>query len=320
VSEETDKLNAWWATQYEAAATTSVTWEGDVPALIGALVQAQAQMGKAKKGATNPHFKNRYADLATVLECIVPALNAHGVALLQTPGWDASAGLVTMTTILAHETGGMMTSTASCELGRGSGPQALGSTISYLRRFTAKSVLALPEEDDDGNAAQGHSGARAVTGAAPGQRPCPDCGKGMWDQREGKRNPKAPDWKCSDNRCGKAIWEKPAPREDPKPKPAEGWTDTERGRYYATLRDLNIHKDLVKEYLSILNGDLPSHQRRPMPKDMTEAARKTLLEHLATEEGQGAISDIRDDLDLVADMAADMAAPHDGTPGAGEVF
>jgi hypothetical protein len=317
VSEETDKLNAWWATQYEAATTTSVTWEGDVPALIGALVQAQAQMGKAKKGAANPHFKSKYADLATVLECIEPALNAHGVYLTQHPG-NTENGNPELTTILAHEAGGMMTSTASCEMGRGGGPQGYGSAITYLRRFTAKSIMGLPEEDDDGHAAQGHSGTRAVTSVAPGQRPCPECGAGMWDNREGKKNPKAPDWKCSDARCGKAIWEKTAPREDPKP--AEGWTDTERGRYYTTLRDLNIHKDLVKEYLSILNGDLPSHQRRPMPKDMTEAARKTLLEHLATEAGQGAISDIRDDLDLVADMAADMAAPHDGTPGAGEVF
>jgi hypothetical protein len=316
MSEETDKLNEWWATQYEAA-TTPATWEGDVPALIGALVQAQAQMGKAKKGATNPHFRNKYADLATVLECIVPALNAHGVALLQTPGWDADAGLVTMTTILAHETGGMMTSTASCELGRGSGPQALGSTISYLRRFTAKSVLALPEEDDDGHAAQAHSSPRAVTSVAPGQRPCPDCGKGMWDNRENKKNPKAPDWKCSDNRCGKAIWENAAPRAPaPAPKTEDGWngTDAERRGYYVDLQKLCIDKELVKELISRRNADLPKHQQRPLPMHMTESARQLLLTHLATEKGQGEISDIRDDLE------ADMAAPHDGTPGAGEVF
>ena len=312
MSAETDQLNAWWATQYEAATTTSVTWEGDVPALIGALVKAQAQMGKAKKGAKNPHFRSKYADLATVLECIVPALNAHGVALLQTPGWDADAGLVTMTTILAHETGGMMTSTASCELGRGSGPQALGSAISYLRRFTAKSVLALPEEDDDGNAAQGN--AQQQPRSAKPTRPCPECGKGMWDNRENKKNPKQPDWKCSDNRCGKAIWEDSKPKPASQAPPAAGWTDTERGRYYATLKELNIHKDLVKEYLAVLNDKLPAHKKRPMPKDMTEPARKLLLEHLATEEGQAAIEDVRNDLE------ADMAGPHDGTPGDGEMF
>jgi len=311
MSTDTDKLNEWWAAQYKAATTTSVKWEGDVAALIGALVKAQAQMLPAKKGANNPHFKSKYADLATVLECIEPALNANGVHLSQHPG-NTENGNPELTTILAHESGGRLTSTASCELGRGGGPQGYGSAITYLRRFTAKSIMGLPEEDDDGNAAQGN--AQQQTRSAKPTRPCPECGKGMWDNRENKKNPRQPDWKCSDNRCGKAIWENSKPKPAPQDPPAGGWTDTERGRYYATLKELNIHKDLVKEYLSILNDGLPAHQRRPMPKDMTEPARKLLLEHLATEEGQAAIEDIRNDLE------ADMAGPHDGAHGAGEVF
>ena len=187
MSAETDQLNAWWATQYEAATTTSVTWEGDVPALIGALVKAQAKMLPAKKGAKNPHFKSNYADLATVLESIEPALNAQGVFLTQHPG-NTESGNPELTTILAHEAGGMMISRASCELGRGGGPQGYGSAITYLRRFTAKSIMGLPEEDDDGNAAQGN--AQQQPRSAKPTRPCPACGKGMWDNRENKKNPK----------------------------------------------------------------------------------------------------------------------------------
>jgi hypothetical protein len=41
--------------------------------------------------------------------------------------------------------------------------------------------------------------------------PCPSCGSEMWDNRETKRNPRAPDFKCKDRECGKAIWLTPRP-------------------------------------------------------------------------------------------------------------
>lgn len=41
---------------------------------------------------------------------------------------------------------------------------------------------------------------------ATGERACPSCGGRMWDNREGKRNPKAPDFKCRDKGCDGVIW------------------------------------------------------------------------------------------------------------------
>lgn len=36
---------------------------------------------------------------------------------------------------------------------------------------------------------------------------CPDCGGAMWDNRETKRSPKQPDYKCKDkDGCGKGVW------------------------------------------------------------------------------------------------------------------
>lgn len=48
---------------------------------------------------------------------------------------------------------------------------------------------------------------------------CPECGGPMWDNRAGKRNPKAPDYKCRDKACGGVIWpKKPAePSDDSLP-------------------------------------------------------------------------------------------------------
>ena len=35
---------------------------------------------------------------------------------------------------------------------------------------------------------------------------CPDCGGAMWDNRETKRSPKRPDYKCKNRQCDKAVW------------------------------------------------------------------------------------------------------------------
>src|SRR4051812_27275088 len=39
-----------------------------------------------------------------------------------------------------------------------------------------------------------------------GTPPCPKCGGDMWDNRESKRNPKAPDFKCKDKGCDGVVW------------------------------------------------------------------------------------------------------------------
>ena len=148
----------------------NVTMGGDVAALFAALAKAQGRMGAAKKGAANPHFKSRFADLATVLEAILPPLNANGLALVQMPGH--AEGKVTLTTMITHSAGGWLCSKAATDVGRGSGPQAVGSAISYLRRYCAQAALALPAEDDDGEAAMGRGrGRQAPAKAKPQPKP-----------------------------------------------------------------------------------------------------------------------------------------------------
>ena len=44
------------------------------------------------------------------------------------------------------------------------------------------------------------------TGSAADNPPCPKCAGRMWDNRVGKRNPKAPDFKCRDRSCDGVIW------------------------------------------------------------------------------------------------------------------
>jgi len=120
-------------------------------ALFKALAAAQSQMLPAVKDGKNPHFRSRYATLGAVLQAILPAFNAHGLSLSQHPGMDGAT--VTVDTLITHESGQWMLSSASAPIGGRKDAQAVGSAITYLRRYAAQSIAGLPVEDDDGNSA-----------------------------------------------------------------------------------------------------------------------------------------------------------------------
>jgi hypothetical protein len=119
--------------------------------LFTALIKAQSQMGSAVKDAKNPHFRSRYASLAAVIDAIIPVLNANGVGVLQLPSIEGSE--VRLTTILMHSSGQRLSSTVGAPLGKRQDAQSVGSAITYLRRYSLQSIMGLPVEDDDGNAA-----------------------------------------------------------------------------------------------------------------------------------------------------------------------
>lgn len=117
-----------------------------------ALAKAQGEMTSAVKDAKNPHFKSHYATLAAVVDVIRAPLSQHGIAWVQVVGVDTNT--VSIETWLHHEGGGSIgcgTMTASA---KDSSPQAIGSTLTYLRRYSLMAALGIPAEDDDGESAQ----------------------------------------------------------------------------------------------------------------------------------------------------------------------
>lgn len=120
------------------------------PDLFTALAEAQGEIENASKNAANPHFRSKYADLAEVLNTIRPVFAKHALSLIQSPGYDGS--IASVTTILAHKSGGYITGTASCVPAK-SDAQGIGSATTYLRRYSAAAVAGIAQEDDDGNAA-----------------------------------------------------------------------------------------------------------------------------------------------------------------------
>lgn len=123
-----------------------------IGALAGALAKAQGAMGHAAKGNVNPHFKNRYADLASVLDACRAELSANGIAVLQPVRVEGK--VVTVTTVLAHSSGEWMSCDVSSE-SRAPGPQEVGSVITYLRRYGLAAMAGVASDDDDGEAGSG---------------------------------------------------------------------------------------------------------------------------------------------------------------------
>lgn len=125
-------------------------WEGERAPLAKALVAAQKATESIKKAASNPHFKSKYADLAEVVEGVVPALNNAGVAVIQSPSSDGDR--VSITTVFLHESGSSVTGTLTMRPTKND-PQGIGSAITYARRYALLAMSGSAPVDDDGNAA-----------------------------------------------------------------------------------------------------------------------------------------------------------------------
>ena len=119
--------------------------------LSKALVQAQSEMSNAKKDATNPFFKSKYADLNAIREAVLPILNSHGISVLQ-PTTNIE-GKNFIKTILLHETGESIESFTEIIYSKVNDAQAQGSGITYARRYGLQSFVCVGAEDDDGNKA-----------------------------------------------------------------------------------------------------------------------------------------------------------------------
>ena len=110
------------------------------------LLQVQKEVGAISKDSKNPFFKSKYFDINSLIQHVEPILTSHGLVLLQ-PIKDNQQGSV----IIDSENGETVESFMS--LPNLSDPQKMGSAVTYYRRYTLCSLLALQAEDDDANAA-----------------------------------------------------------------------------------------------------------------------------------------------------------------------
>lgn len=142
------------------------------PNLYAALARAQSVMRGALKDSENPFFRSRYADLASVWDAIREPLTTNELCVLQFPevafsgapetytfksksGEDRSGVRIPTTvyvrTRLAHSSGEHVDDVVCAMLPSGD-PQAVGSAITYLRRYALSAIVGVAPEDDDGEA------------------------------------------------------------------------------------------------------------------------------------------------------------------------
>lgn len=126
--------------------------------LAEALSKAQGQIDAAAKGNVNPHFKSRYADLNALREVIREPLALNDLSVVQLPRFLEKD--VEVETMLMHKSGEFIAETLRMPVGQMTA-QAVGSALTYCRRYSLSSILNLAAEDDDGNAATQHTASPA---------------------------------------------------------------------------------------------------------------------------------------------------------------
>jgi hypothetical protein len=111
------------------------------------LADAKAEIGAISKDSTNPFYKSKYFDINNLLAHVEPILHKNGLVCLQ-PIIEGNV----VTQIIDVDSEQVIESAIPLTDERD--PQKLGSQISYFRRYSLSSLLAIQAEDDDGNSAK----------------------------------------------------------------------------------------------------------------------------------------------------------------------
>ena len=144
----------------------------EIGELAKALATAQGEMTAASKDATNPHFKSRYATLASVWDAIRGPLSRNGLSVSQVLETPETGPGVIVRTLLIHASGQWIGSRYVMPIADKLTPQAMGSAITYARRYALSAIVGIaPDDDDDGNAASVTPARQAPPSPAPKPEP-----------------------------------------------------------------------------------------------------------------------------------------------------
>ena len=118
--------------------------------LAKALIDFNGRVSKISKDAKNPFFKSNYASLSNIQDAISKPLAESGLVYSQMP-----TGINGLCTILIHaESGEYLMDSYTMPVSKQNDPQAVGSAITYAKRYALAGILGLNiDDDDDGNKA-----------------------------------------------------------------------------------------------------------------------------------------------------------------------
>src|SRR4051795_4039647 len=129
-----------------------------IGAIAGALAKAQIELANPEKSLTatirSPFPREgdrsfRYASLSTGLDLVRKSLGRHEIATVQTTSIDQGAGLIRLTTTLAHSSGEWVSSDwPVCPVSDTAAPHRMGAALTYARRYALFTLVGIAGEDD----------------------------------------------------------------------------------------------------------------------------------------------------------------------------
>jgi len=129
-----------------------------IAALAAALAKAQIELANPEKsltatirseGSRGGEQTFRYAPLSSGLEIVRKTLGQHEIATVQTTAIDQTAGIVNLTTVLAHSSGEWISSDwPVCGLSETATPRRMGAALTYARRYALFTLVGIAGEDD----------------------------------------------------------------------------------------------------------------------------------------------------------------------------
>jgi hypothetical protein len=130
----------------------------NIGAIAGALAKAQIELANPEKSLTasirSPFPREadrslRYASLANGLDLVRKSLGRHKIATVQTTSIDEAAGLIRLTTTLAHSSGEWVSSDwPVCPVSETATPHRMGAALTYARRYALFTLVGIAGEDD----------------------------------------------------------------------------------------------------------------------------------------------------------------------------
>src|ERR1700746_1546698 len=152
------------------ARSASTSWKKRLPmqrssetigTIAAALAKAQAQLVNPEKslvgtirsdqttsgGGSERSF--RYAPLSSGLDIVRKTLSQHEIATVQTTSIDETAGIVRLSTVLAHASGEWIASDwPVCAISETAAPHRMGTALTYARRYALFTLVGIAGEDD----------------------------------------------------------------------------------------------------------------------------------------------------------------------------
>ena len=129
-----------------------------IAALATALAKAQIELTNPEKsliGTIEPQRGEggprqfRYAPLSSGLGIVRKTLGQHEIATVQTTAIDQAAGIVNLTTVLAHSSGEWIASDwPVCPVAETARPHRMGAALTYARRYSLFTLVGIAGEDD----------------------------------------------------------------------------------------------------------------------------------------------------------------------------